>query len=522
MSRATPRASMSGAPSGALESGETASAACPMGAGKGGADRPGRPWPPPIVQPPKPAARKGDVSLWRYLRLFRQDILSAQPERLYRAKMATFETPFLQSFLLNEPALAQDVLQASVHDYPKSGRVREGLVPLLGNSVFVSNGKSWERQRRIIDPAFEGGRLRESFDAMRAAMEAARQRLARLAEAGAPFEAEAFCSYLAADVIFRTLFSVPIGEGTADEVYEAFRSYQEAAPIVNVGALVPLPRLLPRLHSRRSRRAARKIRALIGRMVRMRAEQIRAGTAPDDLATRIMRTADPHTGKPFDSAEMIDQVAIFFLAGHETSAAALGWAMYLLALSPPWQSCLADEARAMLPDRPADTDFADVAHLKIARAVFRETLRLYPPVPMLVRENRKAAIFRGRKVPPGSQIVISPWHMHRHERLWRDPHAFDPARWLNGHDRRAGEEGQDGPPGAQSCPRDAFIPFSAGPRVCPGAGFAMIEGALALALLLRDQAVRPAAGHEPPIPRAHLTVRSAGGIWLEVSTRMKG
>ena len=494
----------------------------PPGAPPGPSSAPSDGWPEALSNPPMPAARKGDVSLWQYLRLFRQDILSAQPARLYRARMARFETPFFRSFLLNEPALAHAVLGASVHEFPKSGRIREGLAPLLGNSVFISNGETWERQRRIIDPAFEGGRLRTSFPAMRDAVAAARERLARQAESGRPLEAEAFCSRLAADVIFRSLFSMPIEERIADEVFEAFRSYQEAAPIVNLGALVALPRFLPRLRARRSLRAARRIRALIGRMVRIRARQISEGTAPDDLATRIMRTPDPLTGRLFDAPEMIDQVAIFFLAGHETSAAALGWALYLLALSQPWQSCLAEEAAQVFPHGPARAEFAHIRRLKIARAVFREALRLYPPVPMLVRENRRPAVFRGKPAPPGSQIVISPWHLHRHERLWRAPHAFDPARWL-----REGEQGGEGsqggrasdPAAPQPCPREAFIPFSAGPRVCPGAGFAMSEGTLALALLLRDLRVSPAQGHEAPVPRAHLTVRSANGIWLDIAPR---
>ncbi|NIY99114.1 cytochrome P450, partial [Salipiger sp. HF18] len=106
--------------------------------------------------PPKPAARPEKVSLLRYLRLFRQDILSAQPARLYRAWMAEFRTPFFRSYLVNQPELVKTVLKDRPLDFPKSGRVSEGLRPLLGASVFLTNGAQWQRQRRIIDPAFEG------------------------------------------------------------------------------------------------------------------------------------------------------------------------------------------------------------------------------------------------------------------------------------------------------------------------------------------------------------------------------
>jgi cytochrome P450 len=126
-----------------------------------------------VIVPPKPAARPDKVSLWRYARLFRADILSAQPARLYRAWMAEFRTPFFRSYLINQPALVQRVLKERPDDFPKSTRVNEGLRPLLGNSVFVTNGEVWKRQRRIIDPAFEGGRLRETFAAMWDASEAA-------------------------------------------------------------------------------------------------------------------------------------------------------------------------------------------------------------------------------------------------------------------------------------------------------------------------------------------------------------
>ena len=113
-------------------------------------------------KPPKPPAREGRVSLWRYARLFRRDILSAQPARLYRAWMAEFRTPFFRSYLCNDPKLVELVLNKRPDDFPKSDRIREGLAPLLGNSVFVTNGEEWKRQRRIIDPAFEGGRSERS------------------------------------------------------------------------------------------------------------------------------------------------------------------------------------------------------------------------------------------------------------------------------------------------------------------------------------------------------------------------
>lgn len=455
--------------------------------------------------PPKPTARADRVSLWRYMRLFREDILSAQPARLYHAWMAEFRTPFFRSYMINEPALVDEVLKARPMDFPKSDRVGEGLRPLLGDSVFLTNGETWKRQRRIIDPAFEGGRLRDTFPAMWAAGAASVARMeAGLAPTpdvqGQVVEIEEEMSHAAADVIFRTLFSMPIEADIAGRVFHEFRAYQRTQPILNAAAFVPLPRWLPRGHRAKTRKTARTIRALITQMTTARGAEIAAGTAPDDLATKIMTTKDPETGARFTTQEMVDQVAIFFLAGHETSASALGWALYLLARYPEWQDKLAVEA-AGLPQTP---DFSALSTLKITRDVFREALRLYPPVPMMVRETTVPEVFRKRDVKRGSQVVISPWHLHRQDRLWDNPDGFDPGRWHT-------ENGK-------SCMRDAFIPFSSGARVCTGAGFAMVEGVLLLSMLIRAFRFERIEGDDP-VPVAYLTVRAKDGIRLRVSRR---
>ena len=369
--------------------------------------------------------------------------------------MAEFKTPFFRSYLVNQPDLIRKVLKENPDDFPKSERISEGLRPLLGDSVFLTNGALWRRQRRIIDPAFEGGRLKQIFPAMKAASEAAIKRI----EPGI-LEVEELASFAAADVIFRTLFSVPIEDKIAGDIFHEFRRYQRQQPILNIAAFVPLPRWVPRFHRRATKASARHIRTLIQELTDRRVAEIKSGRAPQDLATKLMTTPDPETGACFTRDEMVDQVAIFLLAGHETSASALAWALYLMALYPDWQQRLADEAR-ILDD---NSSFSVVSKLKLSRDVFRESLRLYPPVPMMVRENAKPECFRDRKIAKGSAIVLSPWHLHRHQRLWDNPDGFDPGRWHT-------ENGK-------ACLREAFLPFSSGARVCPGAGFAMIEGPL--------------------------------------------
>jgi len=451
------------------------------------------------MMPPKPTPRPEKVSLWRYLKLFREDILSAQPAKLYRAWMAEFRTSFFRSYMINDPTLINLVLKERPDDFPKSDRIGAGLRPLLGESVFLTNGETWKRQRRIIDPSFEGGRLRETFPAMWAAGEAAVVRMHGLAD-GQPHDIEPETSHAAADVIFRTLFSIPIEDAVATRVFDEFRSYQRTQPILNLAAFIPGPTWMPRFFKSETKQTAKAIRSLITGLTEKRLKAIEAGDAPDDLATKIMTTADPFTGETFTVAEMVDQVAIFFLAGHETSASALAWTLYLLALNPEWQDAVAQEAETLTQN------FSSVSKLRKTRDVFREALRLYPPVPMMVRETTCPENFRDRDVTKGAQVVLSPWHLHRHERLWENPDGFDPDRW--------------GTDAGKASARDAYMPFSSGPRVCTGAGFAMIEGVLLLAMIVKEFRFDIVDGKQPE-PVAHLTVRAKDGMWLRFVPRDK-
>ena len=282
---------------------------------------------------------------------------------------------------------------------------------------------------------------------MKAAIEAAVKRI----KPGI-IEVEELASFEAADVIFRTLFAVPIEDKIANDIFREFQRYQRQQPILNIAAFVPLPRWVPQFHRRATKSSARKIRALIQELTNKRSTEIKFGQAPEDLVTKLMTTPDPETGACFSRDEMVDQVAIFLLAGHETSASALAWALYLMALYPDWQQNLVDEASVLDDSR----GFSVVSQLQISCDVFRETLRLYPPVPMMVRQNAKSEFFRDRKIAKGSAIVLSPWHLHRHQRLWENPDGFDPGRWQTGN--------------GKSCLWDAFLPFSSGARFVLGQG----------------------------------------------------
>ncbi|MEO1549669.1 MAG: cytochrome P450 [Pseudomonadota bacterium] len=401
--------------------------------------------------------------------------------------MAQQGAVFYQSYLINDPAIIAQVLDGDDSAFPKSGIVAQGLRPLLGNSVFVSNGAQWARARALIDPAFAHGRLRESFAPLRAA---SAEMLARL-QGGGAVEMEAQMSHTTADVMMRLLFSLPISEASAAQVYSAFQAYQRAQPLLSPLSLLRLPGL--GLH--KGRREAAVIRGLLDGLIRQRRADLSAGRAPEDLATQLLLARDAQ-GQGFDDGQMADQVAIFFLAGHETSASALAWGLYLLATHGDVQDKVRAE-RAAVGMGPLE--FGALKHLPVTRNVVRETLRLYPPVPMMLRDVARPQVWRGRRVRPGALAILAPWFLHRHTKLWDNPDAFDPDRW-------SGE-----------VPKGAYIPFSKGPRVCPGAGFATMEAVVILSDLVAAFEITPQG--PPPVPVAHLTLRAEGGIGLYLHPR---
>lgn len=423
----------------------------------------------------------------------------ALPQKLYRAKMAEVKTPFFKSFLVNDIEVQEYILKSPADQFPKSPAIYGSLQALLRDGVFVTNGEQWAFQRRIIDPAFKGGRIKIAYPSMQDATQNFITRLS--AKAGdQPIEMEFECSYFASDVIFRTLFSKPIEHHLARVIFDNFQLYQRAQPVFNMPNILRMPAWVPRFYSKKGERAAQTIHDAIGELVDERIEQIKSGDAPDDLVTNILTRTDQETGLALSRDEAIGNIAVFFIAGHETSASALAWALYLLAFAPEEQAKLQEEVEPF--ELPA-ISFANLQKLEHTRKVIFETLRLYPPVPMLVREATQAEEFRGRDVAPKDWCITSPWYSGRHEEIWEAPHQFLPARW------------DDLP---EHC-RAAYFPFSKGERICTGAGFAQTELYIALSSLIKH--FEFSLTDHKPIPVSHLTVRALDGIILNVQPRLE-
>jgi cytochrome P450 len=433
----------------------------------------------------------------------RRCALSPLIDRSYSMHMGEVGLLFRRLYVVNQPELVRRVLIEEAERFPKSTIIADMLELLMGDSIFVSNGEVWKRQRRMMNPAFEQARIKIVFDRMREAVEAFVVRFDAAAE-GRPVDIDVEMTHVTADIIFRTIFSKPLEAHEARLIFAALQRFQETAYTHGVSRYIGLPRFMSLLRYRRARRAAAEIRGVLDPLVRVRYDSFHRGE-PDhhgDILAALIAVKDPVDGSHFDFRELCEQVSMLFLAGHETSASALSWALYILSRQADVQERLRREAISVFDGRAPR--FSDMKRLNLARNVFRETLRLYPPVAFLPRDAAEAVTMRDKKIKPGAIITISPWIIHRHRKLWADPDLFDPDRW----DREDSIESQ----------RNAYLPFSLGPRVCLGAAFALQEGTLILALLAREFRFEPVEGHEPK-PIGRLTVRSENGIRLKVARR---
>ena len=429
------------------------------------------------------------------------DLLSAIPRRAYEVLMGERGMAGRRLYLVNAPETAREIMVDRAALYPKSRLFSDALAPLVGDGIFVSNGETWRRQREMIRPALSGIALSGAYPHMTAAVADCVARLDRHARDGTVFQLDAELSHVTADVVFRTIFSQPIEGAEAASIFEAFARYQELSD-----QLVPRRLLYGRGNPAPSRAdalqaATDRIRDALGRIVDRRIAT--RGGATRDIAGHLLAATDAE-GRGFDRDELVDQIAVFFLAGHETTASMLCWTFVILAALPEVADALRAEAEPLGDAPPLD---ALSNALPATRLVLREVLRLYPPVGFLIRSPTVPDRVRRWTVTPEDIVVVSPWIIHRHHALWRDPDLFDASRFA--------------PDRAEERSKDAYIPFGLGPRVCPGASFATVESTLLLARILTrfDVMLTDPARIRPT---ARLTIRPAGGVPCRVRRRASG
>jgi cytochrome P450 len=451
---------------------------------------------------PMPKIRKTRPSPLTRIIEGRHSSLDVLFEKSYSMKMGEFSGARRKFYFLTQPEIVNRVLASDVDLYPKSDLMGTILYQILGNGIFVSNGETWKKQRRMMNPAFDFARISEVFPLMMESANAMKARLDEVAD-GREVQIDFEMTHVTADIIFRTIFSEPLPREDAALIFNAFNHYQELAYIHGVWNMAGLPQALsiPRL---RAIRHARNIRGPLARMVRKRFELLQTNpeNPPQDILSSLIAARDAD-GTKFSEKELVDQIAVMFLAGHETSASALSWALYLISRDRDIQDRMHVETELAFGQ---EGGFAPrhFKFLKLTRDVFRETLRLYPPVSFVPRDVTIPEVMRGKSLKKGAAIFISLWLLHRHREIWKNPDTFDPDRFSR--------------PDEKEAIRSAYMPFSHGPRVCLGASFALQESAIILSMITKHYEILPVESHVPK-PVARLTLRSENGIRLLLKKR---
>jgi cytochrome P450 len=394
--------------------------------------------------------------------------------------------------LLSDPETCRALLRQDERDVGKS-YFYDILRETFGDGLLTSGGQHWRRRRDLIQPLLTPRAVQTYVPTVTEATGDLLQAWRRAAAAGEPVDAGAWAGTLARTVTVRALFGAEAG-GASGEIAEALATMQHWTAR-RFWSLVD-----PQHYPNRDRARYRKALATVDRTVYAMIERRRADPhGRDDLLARLVRARDAEGG--LSARDLRDEATTLYLAGQETTANGLAFALWELARRPDWQARIRDEARGVLGDGPPAADSA--RRLPWTRAVVEETLRLHPPLWSIGRQTHRTVEANGTAIPAGTTCVVAQWILHRRAEAWRDPETFDPTRFHSGHQPRA------------------FMPFGAGHRSCVGRDFALMEMILALALILRDVDLadatptqvddRALAGLVPdPSPQLHVTPRSAG------------
>jgi len=419
---------------------------------------------PPVIRrplvPPQPPRAPETMGALRRMRLMRNSPIETWSQKAYEEDVLQGRFFGRSSFILNTPDAIKHVLVDNYENYTRTPTGFRVLRPMLGQGLLIAEGRAWKHQRRTLAPAFTPRAVSTLVPHMIAVTE---ETIAALkGKMNAPVDLRATMQRMTLEIAGRTMFSFGMerhGATLRDFVME----YGEklARPHL-LDLALPLWWKTPQ-DFRRARFRGRWTAFIAMLMAERRAAGKKEGAPPQDLFDLMQAARDPETGKAFTDVQLGDEVATMILAGHETTATALFWSLYLLALDPVSQEQVAAEAREAIASGGLDLD-----RLKFTRAVLDETMRLYPPAFLIARAAAGPDVIAGMPVKKHDVVLIAPWLLHRHEKLWRDPNAFIPSRFMAGP-----------PPD-----RFAYLPFGVGARVCVGAHFALVEAVLALAKII--------------------------------------
>jgi len=419
---------------------------------------------------------------------------------MYHAPIIRMGTSISRSFVVNHPDGIRRVLLENAANYPKARIEHRILGPAMGNGLILSEGKTWRSHRRVMAPAFDHRTIERYVPVMVDATRKLGHRWAAL-PAGASVEMEGAMMDLTLEIISRSMFA-----GDSDSITEIIREgsarYQQT---MMVGLLEFVPLVGPLWSAWKGMRGRKIMSDFDGAMFELIAARTKN---PDnlgslDLLDQLLASRNAEGGAAMTAREIRDQVLTIFVAGHETTALALMWTWYLLAMHPEHEARMHSELDQVLGGR--EPDWPDITKLVFTRMILQESMRLYPAVHTLAfREAQQNDTVCGLHIPRGSIVTIMPWLIHRHRTQWENPDRFDPERFSS--EASAGRD------------RLTYLPFGFGPRICIGASFAMTEAVLALATLA--QRFRPRISPNCRVePQAIFTLRAKYGMQMQIESR---
>lgn len=448
-------------------------------------------YPPAVETPPE------DLNLIGYLMRALANPLRAFPLEAYEAPIVPYKLWHGHLFWVTGPQLVEQVLLTEQPNFIKTEVERRVFEYTLRDGVLTANGQNWRWQRRIAAPLFRHSELLRYVSSM---TEAAERRLSawRQMPSGSMIDMEAEMKEATFDVISSTVLSGCLPE-EARLIKWADNAYLDKITWEIVSAVAGLPKWVWHPGKRKMRAAGTKLRQAVAGILERRRREPGGAASADDLLARLMSASDPETGARMPDGSIVDNMTTFLEAGHETTARALAWTLYLLARTPALQ----DELRAEMLAAAGDATIGPehMAQLPLTDRVFKEALRLYPSAPFVARVAVKETTLGEHKVPAGSLIIVPIYVIHRHKQLWVDPDRFDPDRFLP--EREAIQQ------------RAQYMPFGFGARTCIGNSFALIEATAILGTVLRRTRFEWDGKHMPE-PISRVTLRPDGGMPLRV------
>ncbi len=454
-----------------------------------------------LFRPPAPRPLRRPPDLFAFLKAARTNPLTSWTEEHFERPILAAQGVLGRVTVLSNPAAIRHVLVDNAKNYRKDDLQRRVLAPGLADGLLTAEGDEWRAQRRALAPLFSprhvGGFARAMDDAALRLM----RRLQRRGD-GRTIDVALEMTRVTLDVLERTIFTHGVSRDP-DALGRAITRYFDAIGPVDPLDVFGLPDWLPRIGRIKARPALRFFDEIVTELMAARKALLAAGApAPEDLLTLLLKATDPETGQGLTDLEVRANIVTFIGAGHETTANALSWSLYLLSQAPEIRARVEREVAEALAASPGDPPALD--RLTLTRAVVDEAMRLYPPVPFMSRAAIDEDRIGAMKIPGGSLVMIAPYVLHRHRTLWADPDSFDPDRFMPGR--------------KETIDRYAYLPFGAGPRVCIGASFSVQETVIVLARFVDALRFDLVDGHRV-VPVQRVTLRPGGGLPMRISAR---